>query len=308
LWRRWTGAKIGAVDPRAPLAQLLVMMGRGQTRAPAECADLLVDVLARARRAVGGAGLSDDVFLAHLASALRDRDDLASALSGLHVEDLTLACACVHGDGVAIAELERRHVSQIPLFLASLRQSDRFTAEVAQLVREKLLVGRDGAPGKLAEYRGTGPLGGWLRVVAVRIAQDLLRAPRRPGETSTSAPPQPADDPDPEVTYLKRRCAAQLDQAFRETLAALEPEERAMLSLTFLDGLSSGAIGKMYGIDGSTVRRRLQALREKILDRTRELLAATLGADEREIDSLIDFVKSRVDLDLSAVLRSSRSA
>jgi transposase len=78
------------------------------------------------------------------------------------------------------------------------------------------------------------------------------------------------------------------------------------LSLTFLEGLSSGAIGKMYGVDGSTVRRRLQALREKILDRTRELLSRSLGADEREIDSLIDFVRSRVDLDLGAVLRSSR--
>src|SRR5688572_33070809 len=100
-----------------------------QVASPARCAELLADVLARARRAVGGAGLSDEVLLAHLATALRDRDDLVAALSGLHVEDLTLACACVHGDGVAIAELERTHVSQIPLYLASLRQSDRFVAE-----------------------------------------------------------------------------------------------------------------------------------------------------------------------------------
>lgn len=244
-----------------------------------------------------GFRVSDNVFRSHLASVLPGRDDLA----GLHVDDLYLACACLHGDDAAIAELERQFVSQIPLYLASLRQSDSFVAEVSQRVREKLLVGR-----KLADYRGTGPLGGWLRVVAVRTAKDLLRAAESAPPGSDRSEPEAAE-PDPEVAYLKRRCARQLEQAFHDTLANLGAEERAMLSLTFLEGLSSGAIGKMYGVDGSTVRRRLQGLREKILARTRELLAETLGADTREIDSLIDFARSRVDVDLSALLRSSRT-
>lgn len=242
-----------------------------------------------------GFRVSDNVFRSHLASVLPERDD--GDLTGLHVDDLHLACACLHGDDAAIAELERQFVSQIPLYLASLRQSDSFVAEVSQRVREKLLVGR-----KLAHYRGTGPLGGWLRVVAVRTAKDLLRA-AEPAPRGSAGPEAEASDP--EVSYLKRRCARQLEQAFHDTLANLGAEERAMLSLTFLEGLSSGAIGKMYGVDGSTVRRRLQGLREKILARTRELLAETLGADTREIDSLIDFARSRVDVDLSALLRAS---
>ena len=245
------------------------------------------------------------MFLRHVEAALQDSDDPATALGALHVEDLYLACACVRGDAAAIAELEHRFGSQYPLFLASLRQSQDFVHEVMQRVREKLLVGRTDAPGKLADYRGTGPLGGWLRVVVVRMARDVLRAtePRRPDDSGRT---QQAVEADPEVSYLKRRCAAQLAQAFHETLATLDADERAMLSLTFLDGLSSGAIGKMYGVDGSTVRRRLQALRERILARTRELLAETLGADTREVDSLIDFVRSRVDLDLSEILRAPR--
>ena len=264
---------------------------------------LVAEVVARGHRSGVGFRVSDDVFLRHLASALHHGDDPAAALRGLHVEDLYLACACVHGDAVAIGQLEHQFGPQFPLFLASLRQSEDFVNEVMQRVREKLLVARGDTPGKLAEYRGSGPLGGWLRVVVVRTARDLLRV-ADPPRAHASAPPEQHVGPDPEVGYLKRRCAAQLAQAFHETLATLDVDERAMLSLTFLDGLSSGAIGKMYGVDGSTVRRRLQALRERILARTRELLAETLGADAREVDSLIDFVRSRVDLDLSEILRS----
>jgi RNA polymerase sigma-70 factor (ECF subfamily) len=266
--------------------------------------DDVADIVARGHRAGRGFRLSDDVFLRHVAAALDASDNVAAAARGLHVEDLYLACACVHGDGVAIAELERQYGGQFPLFLASLRQSDDFVNEVIQRVREKLLVARGDAPGKLAEYRGSGPLGGWLRVVVVRTARDLLRAAEPPHPES--ATPELPSDPDPEVSYLKQRCAAQLAQAFHETLATLEADERAMLSLTFLDGLSSGAIGKMYGVDGSTVRRRLQVLRERIFARTRELLAESLGADTREVDSLIAFVRSRVDLDLSEILRGPR--
>jgi RNA polymerase sigma-70 factor (ECF subfamily) len=257
-----------------------------------ETSALLDEIVARGHRSSAGFRVSDDVFRAHVVTAIDGSD---GALEALHVEDLYLACACVNGDRAAVAELDRQYASQFPLYLASLRQDDDFVAEVAQRVREKLLVGR---PGKLADYRGQGPLGGWLRVVVVRTAKDLLRS-TKPHEQ----PEQAVDESDPEVGYLKKRCAAQLAQAFRETLAALDADERAMLSLTFLDGLSSGAIGKMYGVDGSTVRRRLQTLRENILARTRELLAQTLGADTREVESLIDFARSRIDVDLTDVLR-----
>jgi RNA polymerase sigma-70 factor (ECF subfamily) len=256
----------------------------------------MVEIVARGHQSTGAFRVPDDAFRRHVSAAIADSEDRAASLAGLHVEDLYLACACVNGDRAAVAELDRQYASQFPLYLASLRQDDDFVAEVAQRVREKLLVGK---PGKLADYRGQGPLGGWLRVVVVRTAKDLLRASR-----PTHEPPEQAvDESDPEVGYLKMRCAAQLAQAFRETLASLDADERAMLSLTFLDGLSSGAIGKMYGVDGSTVRRRLQTLRESILARTRELLSETLGANTREVESLIDFARSRIDVDLTAVLR-----
>jgi RNA polymerase sigma-70 factor (ECF subfamily) len=262
-----------------------------------ERSELLDEAVARGHVSARGFRVLDEVFRAYLASRLEGADD--PAITALHVEDLYLACACVNGDRAAVNELDRQYASQFPLYLATLRQDDDFVAEVAQRVREKLLVGR---PGKLAEYRGTGPLGGWLRVVVVRTAKDLLRASKAP---APEPPERASDDPDPEIGYLKRRCAAQLAQAFRETLSTLDADERAMLSLTFLDGLSSGAIGKMYGVDGSTVRRRLQTLRESILARTRELLAQTLGADTREVESLIDFARSRIDVDLTAVLRAT---
>ena len=51
--------------------------------------------------------------------------------------------------------------------MARIDSSSQFVDEVKQGLRERLLVG---PPPRIAEYSGSGPLGGWLRVVSVRLA------------------------------------------------------------------------------------------------------------------------------------------
>ena len=47
-----------------------------------------------------------------------------------------------------------------------------------QRLRERLFVGSDGEPARLASYSGRGPLGTWVRIAAIRLALNLRRSER----------------------------------------------------------------------------------------------------------------------------------
>ena len=64
--------------------------------------------------------------------------------------------------------------------LTRLGREPMFVDEVRQVLRTKLLVG-DGAPPKIADYSGRGPLDGWVRAAAVRAAIDLKRREKEVG-------------------------------------------------------------------------------------------------------------------------------
>src|SRR6185369_4971546 len=113
----------------------------------------------------------DEAFVAHVSERLADEADSST----LHVADLFLACACALGDARALALFEDRLMTQVPTHVARIDRSPAFADEVKAQLRDKLFVARDGAPPKIAHYSGRGPLGGWLRVTAIRTAQNLLR-------------------------------------------------------------------------------------------------------------------------------------
>src|SRR6185369_15597861 len=96
-------------------------------------------------------------------------------LRELQVADLFLACACLHNDDAAWRELDRIHLSRLPSFVARIDPSPAFGDEVRQRLSEKLIRDAGGGKAKLALYSGRCALGGWLRVAAVREAQDLKR-------------------------------------------------------------------------------------------------------------------------------------
>ena len=53
---------------------------------------------------------------------------------------------------------------------------------------------------------------------------------------------------DAEMGALRGRHGAELSTAFREALAALEPRERTILRLVYIDGLTAAQVGKMVRI------------------------------------------------------------
>ena len=232
-------------------------------------------------------------FLGHLARHLPE--DL-SALSRVQAADLFLACACLDGNARAFEHFDRRLLGRVRTFVGKIDKSEAFADEVRQLLREKLFVGTGAAP-KIADYSGSGSLEGWVRVAAIRTAQNLVRAPK---------PNVPLSDdqvlalhdraPNPELEYLRARYAQDFSEVFREVLAGLPAKEKNLLVLYFLDGLRSAAIGKMYGVHAATVRRWIEAARGVLLDETRKRLRARLELDAAEFESLMGLILSQITI------------
>jgi RNA polymerase sigma-70 factor, ECF subfamily len=279
---------LAAASPNAPFA------------ASDELEALLERLVAEGRAAWPDVALDSSSFVRHLGRHLPEDPE---QLSRLHVTDLFLACACLHGNPTALAHFDRRFLSRIRTYLARLDSSQQLADEVRQLLSEKLFVTTSGTP-KIAEYSGSGSLEGWVRVAAIRTGQNLIRA---------SKPNVPLSDndalalhdraPSPELDYLRSRYTTEFSQALREALAEQPPKERNLLSLYFVDGLPSAAIGKLFGVHGATVRRWIEQTREKVLEATHKRLREQLKLAPAELESLMVLLQSQLDLTISHCLR-----
>ena len=166
-------------------------------------------------------------------------------------------------------------------------------------MREKLLVGpAPGQPGRLVEYAGTGPLGGWIRVVAVRVALDLKRA---------AGHERDADGADRVVEVaLDPRCAccasatrARSRRPWPRRWPACHPRERNLLRLHFAEGATLEQLATSYQVHRATVARWLAAAREAVLDRVARRLGESMGMSAGEVDSVVRLLASQIDVSLS---------
>ncbi len=235
------------------------------------------------------------LFVAHLRDRLPE-DDPAKALERLHGSDLYLACACLHGDRTAWRELDRTHLSRVNEFVARIDRSPSFADEIRQRLAEKLLHDADGGSAKLALYTGRGPLGAWLRVAAIREAQNAKRGGRP--NVDADEVPLAAPDQDPEIQLLKRRYAAEFKEAFQSVLVSLSPDERNVIRLHYLDGLTIEEVGKAYRVSRATAARWIADARGKIVERIQKTLGDRMGKNSPRAESLLAFVQSQLDMSL----------
>jgi RNA polymerase sigma-70 factor (ECF subfamily) len=107
---------------------------------------------------------------------------------------------------------------------------------------------------------------------------------------------------DPELTFLKDRYRQEFRLAFHAVLEALSPEERSLLKLHYLDGLTMDQIAKLCCMHKSNVSRALARARARILEDTRRCLATKLKLETSEVDSVLGFVRSRLDVSIRRFL------
>jgi RNA polymerase sigma-70 factor (ECF subfamily) len=214
--------------------------------------------------------------------------------------DLYLACASLAHDPTALRAFDKNYLSQLGRHVARLRLLPQQIDELAQHLREKLLIG---PRPRLAEYSGKSKLNVWLRVVSVRAAIDLLRArAERPNDHEPDD--LPASVTSPETQALRTRYKPRFKQALADALEAIPDAQRRLLRLHFVDGMNMEAIGRQLGVNRSTVMRRLDACTDALWAGLRERLGNEMGVDSGELNSLGELLRSDLELSLGDCLKS----
>jgi RNA polymerase sigma-70 factor (ECF subfamily) len=235
-----------------------------------------------------------DDFARHVAARLPP-DDPEAALAELRGGDLLLAFACLSGDRAAWRELDRSLLAKVPEFVATIDRSPAFADDVRQRLSEKLASSSAG-PAKLEQYSGRGPLKAWLRIAAIREAHTIVRGRKR--SVDADSLPLRSSAVDPELALLKRRSAAAFKKAFAEVIAGLDDDDRTLLRLHYLDGLTIDEVGKAFRVSRASAARLLAAARERIVKRVERSLKTELGRNAPGAKSLLDLVESQLDMSI----------
>ena len=235
-------------------------------------------------------------FMGKLCEGLPPGAEPLAGVGELAVRDLYLACGCAAGDPAALEAFERSVLSRVPVFVSRIDSSPAFADDVRDQVRDALLIARRGKPAGIGRYSGAGELGGFVRVVALRIALQLRR---RRGPPS-SAPLRPAADP--ELDYLKLRYRRDFEEAFASALGSLSVHEKLLLKLHSVDGLGVDRIAVMYRLHRSTAARQLAAIRRKLRERTQRELQERLSISPAEFESLLAVVRSQIWISVRGAL------
>jgi RNA polymerase sigma-70 factor (ECF subfamily) len=259
----------------------------------------LAQLLATAQRAWPRIQVAAAEFARYL-----DERSVGADVAPSIVGDLYLACACAHGDRAALAELDTRFLSSIGIYVARIDATPEFADEVRQELRARLLVASDGKAAPIGEYSGRGPLAAWLRVAAVRTALNLVRSRARAAPRNGEALDGLADSHNPERSLVKAGYRAALEKALAATVADLASDDRTLLRLYYLDGMTIVEIGTLLRIHHSTVARRIERCRATIIDKMRSSLGAELRLDGDELDSVIRLAQSQVDVSLRKLLQT----
>src|SRR5579864_4698961 len=206
----------------------------------------------------------------------------------LRVDELALARACAAGDNYAWEIFLTRYREKLYLSALRIAREDSAARELADTLYADLYgtTTREGQRvSKLASYTGRGSLEGWLRTV---LAQEYVNRYRRTkrlvslDEESEEGVQFRAPEPEavpPSDTRLSR--------ATDETLAALSPEDRTILSAYYLDDRTLAEIARMLGVHESTISRKLDKLAKSL----RKQIMAGLsrrGMSRRQAEESLD--------------------
>jgi RNA polymerase sigma-70 factor, ECF subfamily len=265
---------------------------------------------ALARAAWPGLDVPGPAFARALTEALANATPPGDIdLSGLHVTDLYLACGCVLGLAAATQIFVGHHLAAVPRYLASIDPSPWLAEEVTQELAEKLLVAHPPLPPRLASYGGRGPLESWVAVAAQRAALSMLRQrdPVALRSRASSVESAMAAGLDPELRLARAEVKLHFEEALRTALGGLGSRERMLLRLSLVSNLSYLKIGKVYGVNASTIARWIMQAREELLERMQRHLKQTHGLDPSELGSLLGLARSQIELSLSGALKSETS-
>jgi RNA polymerase sigma-70 factor len=251
--------------------------------------------------------LPEGSFVVRLAEGLSEEDGgvaLEQVLEKRDLPGLYLAWASLNKVPAAIEALERHYLVKLPMLLGAIKLPDAMLDDVCQQVRMHLLVGTARSGPRLVKYTGEGKLLNWIRVNALRIALRQGAAVRETPQANLEEDPEVLRTlgHNPELDVIKRRYRSEFNQAARAAITALLAEEQDLLRFRYMDRLSTTEIALLFGVDQSTISRRLKGLLQKVSGDTKRRLQERLGLSSQEFESLLADIESQLYLSLSQIL------
>lgn len=217
-----------------------------------------------------------------------------------HQDDLKLAARCAQGDQAALAELEETVLRPAEVWL-SRRFGAQRAEEAVQHTRSRLVVAAPGRPPLISTFTGRGPLGAWVRTIALRTAIQSAEAEASLGSPDADEDAALAVDPHIEAHF--RRYRPHFDAAFRVALKRLSRKERVALRMSVIDGLPLEKIAAVFHVHPSSVSRWLTQARASLRENTCLALQASLGLGAVSAQSIIGRLGGTWDESLATWLR-----
>ena len=187
----------------------------------------------------------------------------------MHQDDADLVSASKRGDLSAFNLIVERYQSHV-YNLAARILGDRVTAE--DVTQETFI----SAHRAISQFRG-GSLRAWLLRIGSNRSYDFIRASRRRREQSLDQSMlnpgfrEPSSGPSPEQAAIRNELGDEIQRA----ILSLPPDQRTVLVLIDVQGLSYEEAGEASGVSMGTVKSRLSRARSKVRDlllQQRELL------------------------------------
>jgi RNA polymerase sigma-70 factor (ECF subfamily) len=209
--------------------------------------------------------------------------------------ELHLACACGKGDPAALRALDQEYLQRVDSNIRRVRRDSDFVDEVRQLLRHRLLMPPQP---RISTYAATGPLLGWLRICAVRLALDSRRGADPIAEQILAE--RLAFHPTAEASEVPAYHLA-FEGAVRSVFAKLEVRDRNLLRMHYLDALTLDELAALNDVHRATVARWLADLRRRIFAEVAGAVKGKLKLSPSEYRSLLAMIESQLHLSVSAL-------
>jgi len=226
-------------------------------------------------------------------------------LTGLHLEDLALACACADGDEGAWDHFVLQHR---PLLYRAADALDPGggARDLADSLYGELfgLRERGGERQSLFRYfHGRSSLITWLRAVLSQRHVDRLRSHRREDALPEEDSPQAVVAPVREVDPDRRRFVTMIQAALARSVASLPPRDRLRLACYYARELTLAETARVLGEHEATSSRQLTRTRKLIRTEVERALRADERLNEAEIEQCFTcVVEDPGTLDLGRML------
>jgi RNA polymerase sigma factor (sigma-70 family) len=223
--------------------------------------------------------------------------------AGLHLQDLTLACACGEGNAAA---WDHFVLAFRPMLY---RAADAIDATGRAREMADALHGELYSRSLFRYFHGRSSLATWLRSLVAQRHVDGLRATARldslPDEGSPAALPARDTAPNPD----RARYVRALHAALAAALAALKPRDRLRLRCYYAEAMTLAEIGRATREHEATVSRQLARTRRAVRDEVERRLRDEHRFTDREIaESVSSVAGDPGTLDLGRLLGDRKNS